>query len=102
MLEIAGTGVLKGVQMTVCGMRYIDLCNTAIKILGTYFSYNSRIKEVYDFLKIVPNGKSVLKLWRFRNLTLKGRIVVFKSLAISKIIFQALIASVPTHVRKAL
>ena len=102
MLEIAATGVLKRVQMAVCGMRYIDLCNTAIKILGNYFSYNSRIKEVYDFLKIVPNEKSVLKPWRFRNLTLKGRIVVFKSLAISKIIFQALIAPVPTQVRKAL
>ena len=53
-----------------CGMRCIDFCNEAIKILGTYFSYNSRIK----------------------------RIVVVKSLTISKIVFQALIAPVPTHV----
>ena len=44
----------------------------------------------------------MLNLWRYQNLTLEGRIVVFKSLAISKIVFQALIAPVPTHVIKAL
>ena len=100
--EIAGIGALKGVQVAVCGMRCIDICNEAIKILGTYFSYNSRIKEECNFLKIVSNVQSVLNLWRYRNLTLEGRIVVFKSLAISKIVFQALIAPVPTHVIKAL
>ena len=44
----------------------------------------------------------MLNLWWYQNLTLEGRIVVFKSLAISKIVFQALIAPVPTHVIKAL
>ena len=83
-------------------MRCIDLCNETIKILGTYFSYNSRIKEEYNFLKIVSNVQSVLNLWRYLNLTLEGRIVVFKSLSISKIVFQALISPVPAHVIKAL
>ena len=83
-------------------MRCIDLCNEAIKILGTYFSYNRRIKEECNFLKTVSNVQSVLNLWQYRNLTLEGQIVVFKSLAISKIVFQALIAPVPTHVIKAL
>ena len=44
----------------------------------------------------------MLNLWRNRKLTVEGRIVVFKSLTISKIVFQALIAPVPTHVIKAL
>ena len=100
--EIAGIGALKGVQVAVCGKRCIDICNEAIKILGTYFSYNSRIKEECNFLKIISNAQSVLNLWRYQNLTLEERIVVFKSLAISKIIFQALRAPVPTHVIKAL
>ena len=34
--KIAGKGALKGVQLTVCGMKCIDLCNEDIKILGTY------------------------------------------------------------------
>ena len=39
--EIAGIGALKQAQVEVCGMRCIDLSNEAIKILGTYFSYNT-------------------------------------------------------------
>ena len=46
--------------------------------------------------------KTVLRPWRFRNLTLEGRLIVFKSFAISKIVFQALIATVPSHTIKAL
>ena len=88
--------------MAVCGMRCINLCNEAIKILGTYILYNSWIKEESNFLKIVSNVQSVLNLRRYWNLTLEGRIVVFKSSAISKIAFQALIAPAPTHESKAL
>ena len=97
--KIAGIGALKGVQVAVCGMKCTDLCDETINILGTYFP---RMKEECNFLKIVSNVQSVLNLWRYQNLTLEGRIVVFKSLAISKIVFQALIAPVPTHVIKAL
>ena len=46
--------------------------------------------------------KTVLRPWRFRNLTLEGRLIVFKSFTISKIVFQALIATVPSHTIKAL
>ena len=79
-------------------MTCIDLCNKAIKTLGIYFS----CKEECNFLKIVSNVQSVLNLWRYRNLTLKGQIVFFKSLAISKIVFQTLITPVPTHIIKDL
>ena len=59
---VAGIGALKGVQVAVCGMKCTDLCNKAIKILGIYFSDNSKIKEECSFLKIVFNMQSVLKL----------------------------------------
>ena len=100
--EIVRIGALKGVQLAVCGMKRIDLCYETIKILGTYFSYINTIKEESNFLKVVSNVQTVLKLWQFRNLTLEERIVVFKSLAISKIVFQALIATVPSHIIKHL
>ena len=35
--EIAGIGVLKGVQVAVCGMCCIDLNNDTLKILGTHY-----------------------------------------------------------------
>ena len=40
---IAGILSLKGVQVAVCGMKCIDLCNEFIKIWGTYFSYSNKI-----------------------------------------------------------
>ena len=57
--EVVGIGALKGVQVAVCGMRCIDFCNEAIKTLGSYFSYNSRIKEECNFHKIVSKVCSV-------------------------------------------
>ena len=100
--EVAVIGALKGVQVAICGMNCIDLCNEVIKILGTYFSRNNTMKEESNFFKVVSNVQTVLKLWRFRNLTLEGRIIVFKSLAISKIVSQALIETVPSHTIKTL
>ena len=40
--------------------------------------------------------QNILKLWKLRNLTIEGRIVVFKSLAISKLIRLALVIEIPT------
>ena len=36
--EIAGIGALKGVQVVVCDLCFIDLNNNTLKILGTHFS----------------------------------------------------------------
>ena len=100
--EVAGIRVLKGVQVGNCGMKCIDLRNEAIKILGVYFSYNQKIKDDKNFYNIISNIQGVLNLWRMRNLTLEGRIVVFKTLAISKIVFLALLTKIPHQVVKEL
>ena len=61
--EIAGIGVLKGVKVAVCGMQYVDLVLDTIKILGTHFSYNEKLKEdERNFCLIVANVQHVLKL----------------------------------------
>ena len=41
--------------------------------------------------------QAVLKLWMVRRLSLQGKITVFKSLAISKIVYLSLLASVPNN-----
>ena len=43
--HITCIGVLKGVQVAVCGMRCVDLKNDTLKILGTHFCYNEKLKE---------------------------------------------------------
>ena len=50
--EIAGIGALKGVQVAVCGLRCIDLNNDTLKILGTHFSYNKKLKEEKKIIRL--------------------------------------------------
>ena len=95
---ITGIGVLKGFQVAVSGMRCVDLKNDTLKILGTHFSYNEKLKEERNFYTIVTNIQQVLKIWKMRHFTLEGKIVIFKTLAISKIVFQSLITPVPRHI----
>ena len=91
--DIVGIGVKKGVKMALCGM---DLTDDVIKILGIYFSYNKKIEQEKNFLNHIIKIQNILKLWKLRNLTIEGRIVVFKSLAISKLIDLALVTEIPT------
>ena len=100
--EVAGIGVLKGVQVAACGMKCTNLRNEVIKILGVYFSYNQKIRDDKNFYNIISNIQGVLNLWRMWNLTLEGRTVVFKTLAISKIVFLALFTKIPNQVVKEL
>ena len=51
--EIVEIGPLKGVQLSVCGMKCTDLHNDAIKILGTYFPYNNLIKGFKSCIQCV-------------------------------------------------
>ena len=52
---IAGIGVLKGVQVAVCGIQCVDLVLDTIKILGTHFSCNEKLKEENNFCLIIAN-----------------------------------------------
>ena len=93
--EIAGIDDLKEVSVEICGMGYIDLTKNSVKILGIHFSYNRKIENEENFIKFVKKFENVLKVWRTRNLTVQGKITIFKTLAISKVIHLALVTNVP-------
>ena len=82
--EIASIGVLKGVKVALCGMRFANLFEDIIKILGIHYSYNKQLENNENFKKYIAKIENVLKLWRARNLSHEGKITVFKSLALSK------------------
>ena len=50
------------------------------------------------FLPAISNIKNVLKIWCMRNLTLGGKIIVFKTLALSKIVHLCLTSVVPKQI----
>ena len=95
--EICGLGPLKGVEMAVCGMQTVDLTKGAIKILDIYFSYNINLMNQKNYCKAITSIHGILKLWRMRNLSIEGKIVVFKTLAISKLVYLALFTVIPNH-----
>ena len=93
--EIAGISVLKGVSMELCGMECTDLTNNSLKIIGIHFSYNQKIEIEENFINLIKKIEKVLKIWRIRNLTIQGKIIIFKTLAISKVIYLALVSNIP-------
>ena len=89
---------MKRGQVAVCGMRCIDLNNDTLKLLGTHLSSSEKLKVEKNFHKAVTDIQRVLKKWKMRNLTLEGKIVILKNIAISKIVFQSSITTVPKHI----
>ena len=70
-------------------MKNTDLKKNTVKILGFHYSYNKKLENEEKFENHIQKIESVLKIWRMRNLTLEGKIIIFKTLAISKIIHLA-------------
>ena len=68
-------------------MRCINRNVDTLKILGTHFSYNKKLKEKKNFYKIPTDIQQVLKIWKMRGLTLLG-----------KIVFQKFITTVANHI----
>ena len=67
--EIAEIGVLKGVSMEPYIIECIDLTKNSVKILGIHFSYQKKIENEDNFIKLIKRIENVLKSWRTRNLT---------------------------------
>ena len=95
--EIAGLGILKDVKVALCGLKNIVLTEECIKILGVHISYNKNLQDDMNFCNTVKNIYNVVRIWRLRNLSLEGKITIFKTLAISKIVYLALLTNVPKN-----
>ena len=93
--EMAGIGVLKGVQVVLCAMRYIDIVSSIVKILDIYYSYNEKLETQENIKRHIIKIEKNLRIWRMRGLSIGGKITVFKTLAISKIVHLALVKTIP-------
>ena len=60
--------------------------------------FKKKLKEENNFYKNVTNIQRILKKWKMRKLTLEAKIVIFKTIAISKIVFLSFITTVPKHI----
>ena len=66
-----------------------------IRVLGVHFSYNLKLYTDINFMDCVKKLQDVTRVWGMRLLSLHGKIVTFKSLVLSKIIYTASMSNIP-------
>ena len=85
--DLCGIGAMKGVEGAFCGVKCLNLLSDSIKILGVYLSYSQSLYNDRNYLTVLKSVQEVLNLWSARGLSLAGRIQVFKTFGISKILY---------------
>ena len=93
--EISGIGSLKGVIKAACGLKSVNLTSDTLRILGVHFYCNQKLQNEKNFVNIVKKIRQIIGPWKTRSLSLEGKILIFKTLAISKIVYISLITVVP-------
>ena len=97
--EVAGIGVMKGVKgvkVALCSVGCVNLLTNPINNNCIFFSYNMKLENEKNFLDYTMKLQKVINIWKMWNLSLLGKIAIFKMLALSKIIHLALVTNVPT------
>ena len=61
----------------------------AVKILGVHFTYYRSLRHKLNFKEIIDAIKTKLQLWKWRNLTIIGRIQIVKTFVIPLILYRA-------------
>ena len=87
--ELAGIGVKRSVLTALSGVNNVSLLTNCIRVLGVNFTYNSKLFHEKNYMACIKKLQKVLHVWGMRFLTLYGKIIIFKSLAFSKIIYLA-------------
>ena len=62
--EIATLGKLRGDQVTVQSLKYIDLTQNHMKILGISFFYNKSIYIKQNLSNVIEKINDTLSLWK--------------------------------------
>ena len=95
--KIGGLSPLKGVEMSVCSMKSADLTRDAIKILGIYFSYSMNLINQKNYCQAFTNIHGILKTMEDEKFFIEVKIVLCKTLAVSKLVSLALLTVIPNH-----
>ena len=86
-------GVAKGRSETPIDCPWVNLQINKIVVLGTHCSYDLQLAEKYNLLNLVSAVNECLNMWGCKGLTLTGRILIFKSLALSKVLYTCTITN---------
>ena len=76
----------------------LEWLNEPVKISGIYFSYDESKNKHLNFDLKIQKLQTKLDLWKARNLTLFGKVLIMKSLGLSQIVYAASNVNVPNEV----
>ena len=93
--EACWIGSTKHRTETLLNCKWISLCTGSIKVLGNYISYNRNLANKLNFSNLIPSINNIINLWKQRNLTIAGKIQVFRFLVFSTLTFVSSMNSVP-------
>ena len=68
---------------------------TPVRILGIHLSYDEKGNIEWNFNLKLRTLQTKLYMWRERDLTLFGRVMIFKSLGLSQLIYSSSILNIP-------
>ena len=71
-----------------------------LRILGVYFSYNNISCDKYNFEEKISKVRSILNIWKSRNLTLLGKIQITKTFIISQFLYTCSVITMPAKYQK--
>jgi exonuclease III len=90
-------------SLKTCKDRPFDLdwtCDDEITLLGINIAIGNNDQYILNFKKRLKTLKSLLFSWKGRNLSLKGKVTVINSLALSPLLYAASVIHVPQQVIK--
>ena len=96
-------GILLGpLKDTLARYKGINFTNKAVRCLGIYMGHDKDECHTKNWLDKIEKIRIVFEKWKNRNLTLFGKLLIIKSLAISKLIHQMSILVTPNDILESI
>ena len=82
--------------------KWINIANEAIRTLGIFNSYDTDLVEKLNSLDNLKPLNDVIRAWGSRGLSLAGKILVFKTLAVSELLYVCTFKNPSTQIIESL
>ena len=90
-------GTLKDNDMKLLGIKW---SSEPITALGVFFTYDQRLLYEKNFQEKIDSMKKLTNIWSSRGLSVYGKVAIFKSQLISKLVYTSSLLPTPSQIIK--
>lgn len=94
--EVLGIGIYKTLHYD--NKYNMHWCKDSVRCLGIYIGHNEKVCRLKNWDNKLEEMQKLVDQWRTRDLTFYGKILVFKTLALSKLVFSAINTCIPSDI----